>query len=153
MWNGLVQHRHVVDKNLGGVSHEQGVPAPHQNPQPRVPVTGRQVLITSGCKKQQGLSQTSREKLLESQAVPLKELTQTHLLRLIPCELQYQGSSLKVTSGIQRETKVSDIKVRAGGQLFLPTKGQQKHCPFLNPSPTEPQSDRWVPYLRLYQPG
>ena len=38
MWNGLVSPPHVVDENSGGISWEQGVPAPHQTPQPRVPV-------------------------------------------------------------------------------------------------------------------
>ena len=28
--NGLVPYPHVVDKNLGEISQEQGVPAPHQ---------------------------------------------------------------------------------------------------------------------------
>ena len=31
-WNELVQHPHVVDKNLGGISWEQGVPAHHPAP-------------------------------------------------------------------------------------------------------------------------
>ena len=34
MWNGLDPHPHVVDKNSGGTSWEQGVPAPHQDPSP-----------------------------------------------------------------------------------------------------------------------
>ena len=38
-WSG--PHPHVVDKNLGGVSQEQGVQAPHQAPQPGVPVPGK----------------------------------------------------------------------------------------------------------------
>ena len=37
-WNRLVPHPLVVDKNLGGISWERGVPAPHQVPEPRVPV-------------------------------------------------------------------------------------------------------------------
>ena len=79
---GLFPHPHVVDKNLEGVSEEQGVPAPHQAPQPRVPGPGRLVLTTSGYKNQ-GLSWW--KKLLEPQAVPLEEptldsTTQTHSL-------------------------------------------------------------------------
>ena len=31
---------------------ERGVPDPHQNPKPRVPVLGREVPLTSGCKRQ-----------------------------------------------------------------------------------------------------
>ena len=34
MWNRLVSHPHVVDKNLGGLSWEQGVPATYQVPTP-----------------------------------------------------------------------------------------------------------------------
>ena len=34
MWNGLVPHTYVVDKNLGGLSWEQGAQAPHQAPSP-----------------------------------------------------------------------------------------------------------------------
>ena len=41
MWNRLVPYPHLVDKNLRGISWEQGVPAQHQAPQPRVPVPGR----------------------------------------------------------------------------------------------------------------
>ena len=32
MKNGLVPHPRVVDKNLGGIFWEQGVPAPYQAP-------------------------------------------------------------------------------------------------------------------------
>ena len=74
-WNRLtsVPHPRVVDKNLGGISWGWGVPAPDQAPQPRVPVPGRSVPTTSGCKNQQELSQW--KKLLDPQAVPLKEPT------------------------------------------------------------------------------
>ena len=41
LWKGTVPHPGVVDKNLGGISQGQGVPAPHQALQPRVPVPGR----------------------------------------------------------------------------------------------------------------
>ena len=68
MQNGLVPHPRVKDKNLGGIPQEGGVPAPHKASQPRVPVA-----TTSGCKNQQGWSQWN--KLLEPQAVPLKEPT------------------------------------------------------------------------------
>ena len=64
------------------------------------------------------------EKLLEPQAVPLKEPPH----RLTPFELQHQGSNLEGTSGIQGETKVSGIKVSRG------------HCPFSKPFPAEPAS-------------
>ena len=82
MWKVLVPHPHVVDKNLEGVSEEQGVPAPHQAPQPRDPMPGRCVRITPGCKNQQGFSRWKN--LLDSQAVPLTGpahgLTQIHSL-------------------------------------------------------------------------
>ena len=39
-WNGLVPHPHEVDKNLVRISQEWEVVAPHQEPQPRVPVAG-----------------------------------------------------------------------------------------------------------------
>ena len=73
MQNRLVSHPCVVDKNSRGISWEQRVPAPHQDPQPRVPVPEREIPITSGCKNWWGLSQW--EKLPESQVVPLKEPT------------------------------------------------------------------------------
>ena len=71
MQNGLVPHPRVVDKNSGGISQEQGVPTPHQALKPKVPVPGRYVPTTSGCKNQQGLSWW--KKLLEPQSLPLKE--------------------------------------------------------------------------------
>ena len=40
--NRLLSHPHVANKNSGGLSWEQGVPA-HQALQPRVPVPGRYV--------------------------------------------------------------------------------------------------------------
>ena len=137
MQNGLVPHSHMVDTNLGGVSPDQGIPAPQQASQHRVPVPRRQVPTTSSCKNQQGLSWW--KKLLEPQAVPLKEHTQAHLLRFTLSELQHQGSSLKGTSGIQGETEVSGIKASRG------------HCPFSKFSLHG--AGRWMPYLRLHQPS
>ena len=49
-------HPCVVDKNLGGISQEPVDPAPHQAPQPMIPVPGKYVPIPSGCKNQLGLS-------------------------------------------------------------------------------------------------
>ena len=37
MQKGPVPTPHVMGKNLGGISPKQGIPAPHQAPQPRVP--------------------------------------------------------------------------------------------------------------------
>ena len=48
--DGPVPHPHLVDKNSGGISQEQGVPAPYQAAQPRVPGAGREVPITSSCR-------------------------------------------------------------------------------------------------------
>ena len=90
--NGLVLHPCLLDKNSGEISQEWRMPAPHQGPQSRVPVPGREVLTTSSCKNQQGLSEW--KKLLGSQAVPLKEPTH----RLTPSECLCQGGSLKGTS-------------------------------------------------------
>ena len=70
--NGLVLHLFLVDKNSGGISQEEGVLDPHQAPQLRVPVPGRQVHTTSG-KNQWGLSLW--KKPLEPQVV-LKEPSQ-----------------------------------------------------------------------------
>ena len=41
MQNRPVPQPHVVDKNLGRIYREQGVPAPHQDPWSRVPVPER----------------------------------------------------------------------------------------------------------------
>ena len=54
---------------------EGGIPAQHQTPQPRVPVPGREVPISSGCKKPAGIEAERDRGLLESQAFPLKEPT------------------------------------------------------------------------------
>ena len=54
-------------KISGGISdaevppEERGVPNPHQVPKPRVPVPGREVLVTSGCENQQRLWLRQRE--------------------------------------------------------------------------------------------
>ena len=61
MQNELFPHLHVVGKNweeyLGrkGPPEEQGVPVSNQVHQPRVPVLGRKVPITSGCENHGGL--------------------------------------------------------------------------------------------------
>ena len=54
----------------------------HTDPRPRVPVPGRQVPTTSGCKNQWGLSWW--KKILEPQAVPLKEPTQEIMSGSLP---------------------------------------------------------------------
>ena len=54
MWNQLAPHPCEPDKIGREVSGAKR-PSPTIGPQPRVPVTGREVAITSGCKNQQGL--------------------------------------------------------------------------------------------------
>ena len=55
MQNRLVPYSYVLEKNSGGISWEQGVPAQHQAPQHRVLVPGRKVPTTSGCKNPAGI--------------------------------------------------------------------------------------------------
>ena len=55
--------------------------------------------------------ETVEDKLIESQAVPLKVLT------WIPSELQHKSSSLKGKRDICSRTELSGIRVRAKGQL------------------------------------
>ena len=40
-WEWVVPHLPVVDKKMGGIPQEQGISAPVQNTQPRVPAPGR----------------------------------------------------------------------------------------------------------------
>ena len=124
-------HTHM-DKNLGGLSWEQGVPSPHQT-SPAQDSRKCQEDKSPQLLNQQGLSCWRR--LLE----PLSNSswgthTQTHLLRLTPSELQHWGGILKGTSGIQGETEVSGIGSSRG------------HCPFAEPTPH--RASRLVPHLR-----
>ena len=66
MQNGLVPHSRVWIKIWEGYHSSKEF-------QPMVPMTGSSVPMSSGCKNQWGLSWW--KKLLESQAVPLKEPT------------------------------------------------------------------------------
>ena len=56
--SSLGPHPHEADKGQEGyfsfraALEEQGVPAPHEGPQPRVPVPVREVPLTYGCKNQ-----------------------------------------------------------------------------------------------------
>ena len=62
---------------------ERGVPVPHQDPQPRVPVPGREGPITSGCENQKGLWMSEIEAFGDpgiSLNEPVHRLTQNHLL-------------------------------------------------------------------------
>ena len=131
MRNGLVPHPNVVDKNSGGTSQEQEVPAPHQDP--------RLGFLWQEDKSPQLINQwiESVQKLLESQAVPLKDLTHSDSLP----EVQRWGSGLKGTSRIQGETEVSGIKARDGGQLSTRQKGGQRPLCLYWTLP--PQSQSW----------
>ena len=81
MWNGLVPHPCVVDKNLGGISLEQGV-LPHTRPPVQGSSAGKVSSNNFWLQNKQGLSWW--KKLLEPQGVPLEEttheLTQTNSL-------------------------------------------------------------------------
>ena len=65
--------------------------------------------------------------------------TRTHLLRLMPSEIQHWGGSLKGTSGTQGETEVSGIWASRGYCLFA--------------EPSNHRANSLVPYLSLHQPG
>ena len=116
--NRLLPHTCVVDKNSGGISWEQGVPAPQQEPQPRVPEPGRLSPHNSWLQNPARMDWVCGRKQLESQAVP----PHMNLLRFTPSELQHWSSSLKGTSGRQRGTEVSGIKARAGGTALSQTE-------------------------------
>ena len=138
MWNGLVPHLQEVDKNPGGISWEQGVPAPHQSPQPRVAAPGTQLPTTSGCKNKWDLSQW--EKLLEPQAVPLNGPTHG---------LTYSDSlPLSCSNGVAAwgAPEASWERLRC-----LASRRAEAIVPFLGFSPTEPAD--WCPNLRLHKPG
>ena len=109
----------MVDKKSGGISQERGVPAPHQAPSPGFQCQEDKSPQLLTAKTSRGLSLW--KKLLEPQAVPLKE-PHMGLLRLSPSELQHQGGSLKGTGGVLGEAEVSDISVSRG------------RCPFSEPS-------------------
>ena len=130
MWNGLVPHSHVAAKNLRRITWEWGVPDLHRDAQTRVPVPGRlpQLLAV----KTTGLSQW--KKLLEAQAVPLKELTH---------RLAY-SDSLTLSSSNQ----VADWKepvVNREILKYLASRQAEAIVSFLNHPCTEPESwyDIW----------
>ena len=123
MQNGLFSRPRVVDKNSGGISQEQG--DPHQAHQPRIPVLGRWVPTTSGCKNQWGLS--LGKKLLEPQAVPLKEPTH----RLTYSDSLALSSSTGVAAWRAPVAHWEKVKCLAWGWA-------QAIVLFLSPLPTEP---------------
>ena len=130
-WNRLVPHPHVVDKNLGWTSWERGVQAPHLPSQPRVPVPGRWILTTSGCKNLQGLSWW--KKLLEPQAVPLKE----------PLHWLTYSDSLPLGSGYGVVAWGAPVACR-GRLRCLASRQAEASVPFLGPLPTGPTDYRGI---------
>ena len=114
-----------MDRYSGVVSQEWGVPAPHQGSQLKVPVPGRQVPTTSECKNQWGLSRW--KKLLESQAVPLKE--PTHILTY----------SASLPQGPGTEVVAWGAPVVCRGRLrCLASRQAEAIVPFLGPPPQSP---------------
>ena len=117
MENRLLSHLCVVGKNqegyLGcrGPPEVRGIPAPHQAPQPRVPVTGKEVLKTSGCENQQGLRLSETGGFWSPRKIILKGWFMD-LLRLT------ESSSAKAAA--QKAPEIygeSSIRARAGGWL------------------------------------
>ena len=64
----------------GGLPSGSGVPVPHQDSQPRLPVPGREACITSDCKNQWGPRLRETELLAISSKEPIHRLTWTHSL-------------------------------------------------------------------------
>ena len=108
---------------------------------------------------QWGLSQW--KKLLESQAVLLKESTHIDFLTLTPSELQHWGSSLKGTSGIREELKHLASRQELKDSFLPDRKAGRGYCPFSehsttppHPPPcTEPQSLQAGAISETPQPG
>ena len=86
MWHGVaeqaVPHSIKIGIKIGRDTLGVRIPAPGQTSQPRVPVPGRYIPITSGCENQWDLGW--QKKLQDSQEAPLKGpavdlgLKQTH---------------------------------------------------------------------------
>ena len=126
------------------------VSAPHQDPQPRVSVPGKEVSITSGCKNQWGLWLIEMEGLWDPRQFLLKGL-HTDLLRLPPSKLQHWGSNLKATRDRKGRTEVSSIRVRVEGVAFSLITVLAKAIVALM-SPPHHRAARWAPYVRFHQP-
>ena len=94
-----------------------------------------------------------QKKLWDSQASPLKG-PQLHpdLLRLTPFALQHRGSSLKGTSGTQRGTEVSGIRVRSWRKLPPRQKCRQRPL-YLLWALARQSHGEVAPCLNLFQPG
>ena len=64
----------------------------------------------------------------------------TDLLGLTAAELQHQGSRLKGIRNIWGGTELSSIRVELAAAFYQTEVLAEAIVPFLNPSPTEPQS-------------
>lgn len=93
------------------------VPVPHLTSQSRTLVLGIGIRITSGCEIQQELHSSEMMKAYWSvrhSSWGAQEHEHTH--KLIHSRLQHRGSSLKSSKHMQRGTKLTRFRVRAGGQ-------------------------------------
>ena len=130
----------------------QRVRGPSSTPghQPRVPVPGRQVPITSGCKNQWELKLRETKFVWSPRQFLLKDLY-TYLLELTPSELQHGGSNSKGTKDIKARNELSGIREKMGvGAAFCQTKVlAETIVSFLIPPPEAAGR----PYLSLHQPG
>ena len=128
-WNGLVQHPRgqKFGRDTSRMRSPRSTPGfqclEYKSPQlPAQDSSARDISPHFWLQKPAG-TELVEETTGAPSSSSMRTHTQTHLLRLIPSELQHQGSSLKGTSDRQGETEVSGIKASRG------------HCPFAKPSP------------------
>ena len=130
-WNGLVPQPRVVDEKFRMSILGVSTPSPTSDPLVQGS-SARKINPHNFCCKNQWVTLSQCKKLMESQAVPLKN-PHTDLLRFNPSEFQHQGRSLKGTSGILRGSWETSFPQR---EMWA-----EAIVPFLNPPPaTEPQS-------------
>lgn len=134
-------------------SEEQGVTASHQAPQPRAPVQEKGVPMTSGCENQQGFYLQVRGRLLETQAVLLKDPCRAFLahnsLTLSPST---GTAAQKVPGTFMGGTKLTSFGTgRAGIRAAFSWDGNagRHHHSFIEPSLHTASPHRWAPNLSL----
>ena len=136
-WNGLAPTH--VDKNSGGMDI-LGAKSPRPTPGPPAQDSRARKISPHNFWLQSPLGIESVEEAAGAlSSSSWGSHTQTHLLRLMPSEIQHWGGSLKGTSGTQGETEVSGIWASRG------------YCLFAEPSPH--RAGRLVPNLILHLPG